>query len=111
MRIARLLLLTACGAATPGATLGQRVTSLPAGPRVPVGHARVSPAGDLHGVVGARAGTRARGDSSWWVPLASALLPGTGQALLRQDRFVAYLAAEAFALFSYFNEEIGRAHV
>ncbi len=39
-----------------------------------------------------------RRDSSWWVPLASAVVPGAGQALLGQDRFVAYLATEAFLL-------------
>ena len=39
-----------------------------------------------------------RRDSSWWVPLTSAVIPGTGQALLGQNRFVAYLATEAFFL-------------
>ena len=32
-----------------------------------------------------------------WAPLASAALPGTGQALLRQNRFLPYLALEGFA--------------
>jgi len=45
-----------------------------------------------------------RRDSSWWVPLASAALPGTGQALLGQDRFIAYLAVEGFALFGYLDQ-------
>ena len=44
-----------------------------------------------------------RRDSSWWVPLASAVLPGTGQALLGQDRFVGYLAIEGYLLLDYFN--------
>jgi hypothetical protein len=45
-----------------------------------------------------------RRDSSWWVPLASAALPGTGQALLGQNRFVAYLAVEGFALLGYLDQ-------
>lgn len=36
------------------------------------------------------------GDNPWWVPLASAAIPGAGQARLRQDRFIAYLALEGF---------------
>ena len=35
--------------------------------------------------------------ATWWAPLASAALPGAGQAALHQDRFVAYLAVEAFS--------------
>jgi hypothetical protein len=42
-------------------------------------------------------------DSSWWVPLASTVLPGTGQALLGQDRFIAYLAVEGFVILDYFK--------
>jgi len=36
-----------------------------------------------------------------WSVLASAVIPGSGQALLKQDRFVAYLAIEAYALARY----------
>jgi hypothetical protein len=36
-----------------------------------------------------------------WAPVASALVPGSGQAILGQDRFVAYLAIETFALIRY----------
>ena len=36
-----------------------------------------------------------------WAVLASALVPGTGQAWLGQDRFVAYLAVEAYAWARY----------
>jgi hypothetical protein len=43
----------------------------------------------------------ARRDSSWWVPLTSTVLPGAGQALLGQDRFVAYLAVEGYVVFDY----------
>lgn len=37
----------------------------------------------------------------WWTPLASAALPGSGQLLLGQDRFVAYAAVEAYAWLRY----------
>jgi hypothetical protein len=45
-----------------------------------------------------------RRDSSWWVPLASAAVPGTGQALLGQHRFIAYLAVEGFAFLGYLDQ-------
>jgi hypothetical protein len=45
-----------------------------------------------------------RRDSSWWVPLASTVLPGAGQALLGQDRFIAYLAVEAFGLLGFVEQ-------
>ena len=45
-----------------------------------------------------------RRDSSWWVPLTSAVVPGTGQALLGQHRFIAYMAVEAFAVLGYVNQ-------
>lgn len=35
-------------------------------------------------------------DNPWWAPLASAAIPGAGQARLGQDRFIAYLALEGF---------------
>ena len=46
----------------------------------------------------------------WWTPLASAVVPGAGQAKLGQDRFVAYLAVEAYALLQYVTDsrEAGR---
>ncbi|MHB1312696.1 MAG: hypothetical protein ACYC3L_11835 [Gemmatimonadaceae bacterium] len=37
-------------------------------------------------------------------PVASLILPGTGQALLHQDRFVAYLALEAWAVLEFANQ-------
>lgn len=52
----------------------------------------------------ARSGFLARRDTSWWLPLASFIVPGSGQLLLGQNRFVAYFAAEGYALFGYFNE-------
>jgi len=39
--------------------------------------------------------------STPWAVLASAFIPGTGQAILGQDRFVAYLAVEAYAWARY----------
>lgn len=42
----------------------------------------------------------ARGASPWAV-LASATLPGSGQAILRQDRVIAYLAIEAYSWARY----------
>jgi hypothetical protein len=37
----------------------------------------------------------------WWAPLASAIVPGTGQALQKQRRAIAYLALDAFLLAQY----------
>lgn len=39
----------------------------------------------------------------WWSPLASALVPGSGQLVMRQRRGVPYLAAEAFLLVQYLS--------
>ena len=39
--------------------------------------------------------------STAWAVLASAVVPGAGQAVLRQDRFIAYIAAEAYAWARY----------
>ena len=44
-------------------------------------------------------------DSAWWVPLASAAVPGYGQRLLGQHRFVAYLAVEGYAIANYFASQ------
>lgn len=44
-----------------------------------------------------------RGNPSGWVVASSLLLPGLGQALLRQQRFAPYAAAEAFFLTRYFQ--------
>ena len=37
----------------------------------------------------------------WSAPIASAILPGLGQVRLKKDRFVGYLAAEAFLILQY----------
>jgi hypothetical protein len=39
----------------------------------------------------------------WWVPLASAVVPGSGQLVMRQRRGVPYLAAEAFLIVQYLS--------
>ena len=42
--------------------------------------------------------------SPWYTPLASAARPGAGQAVLRQDRFVAYMAVEGYFWLRYFAD-------
>ena len=44
-----------------------------------------------------------RRDSAWWVPLASSAVPGYGQLLLGENRYVSYLAVEGFALLNVVN--------
>ena len=39
----------------------------------------------------------------WSAPIASALVPGLGQARLHQDRFVTYMALEAYLVVQYFK--------
>ena len=41
----------------------------------------------------------------WWAPLASLALPGSGQAMLGQDRFLPYLAIEAYAWVRFANDQ------
>lgn len=49
------------------------------------------------------------GSRSWVPPLASAVLPGSGQLLLGQDRGIVYVAIEAFALTAYLRQSsLGR---
>ena len=40
----------------------------------------------------------------WWIPVASAVLPGTGQARLGDDRFVGYMAVEGFLWIRYLTD-------
>ena len=42
--------------------------------------------------------------NDWWAPIASAVMPGTGQARLGQDRFVAYMAVEGFLWVRYLTD-------
>ena len=46
----------------------------------------------------------ARGGAPWWTPLASAAVPGAGQAVLKQDRFVAYMAVEGYFWLRFFAD-------
>ena len=43
--------------------------------------------------------------AQWWAPAASLIIPGAGQALLGQQRSVAYLAAEGFLLVQFFGAQ------
>lgn len=40
----------------------------------------------------------------WSAPIASLIIPGLGQARLRKDRFIPYMAAEAFLLLTYVKD-------
>jgi len=40
----------------------------------------------------------------WWIPAASAVVPGAGQARLGQDRFVGYMAVEGFLWIRYLTD-------
>ncbi|HYV97402.1 MAG TPA: hypothetical protein VE967_08125 [Gemmatimonadaceae bacterium] len=42
----------------------------------------------------------------WYAPLASLAVPGAGQALLRRNRALAYMAAEAYAVLEYRSQSI-----
>jgi hypothetical protein len=45
-----------------------------------------------------------RSTPSWWPPVASAILPGAGQGLLRQDRALAFLAVESYGWLRYASD-------
>lgn len=48
-------------------------------------------------------GGRAGADTAWWIPLASLGVPGVGQQRLGQERFMLYLAAEAYLVVRHFS--------
>jgi hypothetical protein len=52
----------------------------------------------------------AAGDTAWWIPLASLGLPGVGQQRLGQERFILYLAAEAFLVVRHFASRASFEH-
>lgn len=58
------------------------------------------------GVGSPRVGGAPLGDAERrrWAPVASLILPGAGQALLHQDRFIAYLALEAWSVLEFANQ-------
>jgi hypothetical protein len=65
-----------------------------------------TPCGDARGALVAR-GDGPLSDAAErrrWAPVASLLLPGLGQELLHQDRFVAYLALEAWGVLEFANQ-------
>jgi len=39
----------------------------------------------------------------WWAPIASAIVPGSGQIVMRQRRGIPYLAAETFLIIQYLS--------
>ncbi len=91
VRRALIFAMVACIAVGPVCARGQTVTPADSTPSAPK-RIRLGPI------------SIPRRDSSWWVPLASAALPGTGQALLGQNRFVAYLAVDVWAFLGYLDQ-------
>lgn len=75
-------------------------------------HARPDEVGqrrDVHADRSGRAaplsGTQAELDRTpWWAPLVSAAIPGGGQAVLGQDRSLAYFAVEAYGWLRYASD-------
>lgn len=73
----------------------------PAGPvRAPAADAPDATAG-LARAVAREVGIARRGDAPWWAPIASAIVPGAGQAAMGQDRWIAFVAFEGAALLRY----------
>jgi hypothetical protein len=68
--------------------------------RIARGDSATSP---LHGAVEERSRVMSAVERLplWSAPIASAILPGLGQVRLKKDRFVGYLAAEAFLILQY----------
>lgn len=86
--------------------LGAQRADVALGARALRGDAGWGDAGDARGPIAAfahRPQTPAA-EPAWWTPLASAVVPGAGQALLEQDRFVVYAAVEGIAWLRYVTE-------
>lgn len=82
--------------AVPGRTVGRLVDLC----SFPVGECgRVEPPRRNDDIPVLNAAERRR-----WAPVASLLVPGLGQALLRQDRFIAYVAMEAWGVLEFSNQ-------
>jgi hypothetical protein len=94
-RACRAALLPLLLLAVPDAARGQR--NAPAG-AAPAHRTTDAPQWSAVAAMGAGIApdTTRRRHASWWAPLASAVVPGSGQAMLGQDRFVGYLALEAY---------------
>ncbi len=60
--------------------------------------------GERSGATGAARWRVADAELRRWAPVASLAMPGAGQALLHQDRLVAYLAVEAWAMLEFSNQ-------
>lgn len=65
----------------------------------------LAPLGGCLSPVSTAPGRLADAEVRRWAPVASLLLPGLGQAVLNQDRFVAYLAVEAWAVLEFANQK------
>ena len=83
------------------AGVGRAGVAVPEGPR---GGRSLAGAAGTGKLSGARWRRPEPADRRRWAPVASLILPGTGQALLGQDRFVAYLAMEAWAVLEFANQ-------
>ena len=89
---ALLLALIASPAATQHVREGVALRN--ARPAAPAPVARPAPAAIV-------ADSQAIPVAVWWAPIASAIVPGTGQIVLEQDRAIAYLAFEGYAWLRY----------
>ncbi len=72
-----------------------------------VGRCALGQAGGCAGSAGAAGVARGRledADRRRWAPVASLLLPGLGQVVLRKDRFMAYVAMEAWGVLEFANQ-------
>ncbi len=58
---------------------------------------------------GARLFSKLARAPAWSAPIASAIIPGLGQARLGQDRFIAYMALEAYLVLQY-AKNVGQAN-
>ncbi len=98
----RLLLAAGLLCAAAGGASGQRLspTIRPASVAVPALQPRGEKRVEIPGapLLGMRI-------PPWTAPIASAIVPGAGQAVLGQQRSVAYLALEAFVWLQYFKDQ------
>ena len=116
--------LLAMGSVIPQAGVAQSARDSATAPAIPLVAEALGPVGAPAGIARSRGRSRAEaGDSApsggiprtlvapkavthddWWIPVASAVLPGTGQARLGQDRFVGYMAVEGFLWIRYLTD-------
>jgi len=103
----RFVMLVALLAASASAAWAQQLAKARAG----VAQTSDGGRGALDGIPPMSVGAPRRGGAPLgeaerrrWAPVASLILPGAGQALLGQDRFVAYLALEAWSVLEFANQ-------